>query len=258
MPITEIDNHRPKVALFVTCLVDLCRPSVGFAALRLLEHAQCHVTIPTQQTCCGQPAFNNGDKHTAQALAKQHIALFESFDYVVIPSGSCAGMLRQHYPTLLADDPVWAERAAAFAARCYELTQFLHDVRPVKIDCTYPHTVTYHDACAGLRELGVQEQPRALLNQVKQLTLTELKETEACCGFGGTFCVKYPEISTKMVDDKIAHIAQTYADVVLAGDLGCLLNIAGRLHRHHLPIAVYHVAEVLAGMATEIPAVGQP
>ena len=137
------------------------------------------------------------------------------------------------------------------------MTQFLHDIRQLSIDCTYPHTVTYHDACSGLRELGVKQQPRTLLSQVQHLKLSELKETEACCGFGGTFCIKYPEISTKMVDDKIADITHTQAEVVLAGDLGCLLHIAGRLQRLQLPIKAYHIAEVLAGMATHIPAIGQ-
>jgi L-lactate dehydrogenase complex protein LldE len=154
---TDIKNNPPKIALFVTCLVDLFRPSVGFAALRLLEQADCHVTIPTEQTCCGQPAFNNGDWDSAQALAKQHIELFNDFDYIVLPSGSCAGMLRRHYPVLLKDDPLWSGRAVAFAERCYELTQFLNDIVHLKLDCSYANTVTYHDSCSGLRELDIRE-----------------------------------------------------------------------------------------------------
>ncbi len=247
-----------RVGLFVTCLVDLFRPSVGFAAVKLLEDAGCTVEVPRAQTCCGQPAYNSGDQADARAIAAQVIEAFEGFEYVVAPSGSCAGMLRQHYPTLLADDPALAPRARQLAGRSHELVSFLTDVRGVTgATARYDGVVTYHDACSGLRELGIQAQPRQLLAGVAGLTLAELPETEVCCGFGGTFCVKYPEISNRMVGAKAANVALTGADTLLAGDLGCLMNLAGKLKRDGSPVRVRHVAEVLAGM-TEAPPIGEP
>jgi L-lactate dehydrogenase complex protein LldE len=246
-------SKGPHVGLFVTCLVDLFRPSVGFAAVKLLEDAGCTVEAPEAQTCCGQPAYNSGDKRTAQDLARRTIAAFEKFDYVVVPSGSCGGTLKEHYPHLLEDDPAWAHRAQHLAARTYELISFLHDVRGVRaVTARYDGVATYHDSCSGLRELGVKAQPRALLRSVAGLTLKELPGAEVCCGFGGTFCVKYPEISDKMVGEKCADIVATGADTLLAGDLGCLMNMAGKLKRDGKNVAVRHVAEVLAG-ATEPP-----
>ena len=249
-------DAAPRVGLFVTCLVDLYRPNVGFAAVKLLEDAGCTVEVPRAQTCCGQPAFNNGDNADARAIAAQTIAALEGYDYVVAASGSCAGMLR-HYPGLFADDPQWAQRAADFAARCHELTGFLVDVLGVEgVAAEYRGTVTYHDSCSGLRELGIKAQPRKLLDGVAGLQLAEMSETEVCCGFGGTFCVKYPEISERMVSDKCASAQRSGADTLLAGDLGCLLNIAGRLRREGSEMRVYHTAEVLAGM-TDLPGIGQ-
>jgi L-lactate dehydrogenase complex protein LldE len=253
-----MSNQSPRVGLFITCLVDLFRPNVGFAAIKLLENAGCQVEVPTSQTCCGQPAYNNGDLVNSRAIAKQVITHFEDFDYIVVPSGSCAGMFRQHYPQLFSDEPEWQKKAQAFAARCYELVSFLTDVCSVTtVKAQFKQRVTYHDSCSGLRELGIKAQPRQLLNSVKGVQLVEMKETEVCCGFGGTFCVKYSDISTKMVSDKVAHIQETNANVLLAGDMGCLLNIAGRLTRLNSPIKVYHIAEVLADM-TEVPAIGKP
>jgi L-lactate dehydrogenase complex protein LldE len=247
----------PRVGLFVTCLVDLFRPTVGFSAVKLLEDAGCTVAVPAGQTCCGQPAFNSGDRADAAALARQTIAAFEGFDHVVVPSGSCAGMIRVHYPELLADDPAWAHRAQHLAARTHELVSFLVDVLGVTgVAARYPDAVTYHDSCSGLRELGIKAQPRALLASVEGLELRELPGAEVCCGFGGTFCVKYPEISNRMVEDKAADIAATGAGTVLAGDLGCLLNIAGKLSRQGSPVKVRHVAEVLSGLAADTPAIG--
>ena len=245
-----------RVALFVTCLVDLFRPSVGFAAVKLLEQAGFTVEVPEAQTCCGQPAYNTGDRADTQAIARNTIAAFEGFDYIVAPSGSCGGMLHCHYPELLADDPKWAPRAVNFAARCYELTQFLVEVAKVKLDVSFPSRVAYHDSCSSLREMGVKAQPRALLGQVKNLQLSELAETDACCGFGGTFCVKFPDISNKMVERKTADIVTSGADTLLAGDLGCLMNIAGKLKREGSAVKVRHVAEVLAGM-TDDAAIGE-
>jgi L-lactate dehydrogenase complex protein LldE len=248
----------PRVALFVSCLVDLFRPSVGFAALRLLEDAGCMVDVPRAQTCCGQPAYNQGDRADAVALARRTIDALQGYDYVVVPSGSCAGMLRQHYPELFPEGSPEAGRARELAARTYELVSFLTDVRDViGVDAEFRARVTYHDSCAGLRELGIKQQPRLLLQSVHGLELTELPDAEVCCGFGGTFCVKYPAVSTRMVDDKAADIAATGAEVVLAGDLGCLMNIAGRLSRLGSQVEVRHVAEVLAG-STRQPPIGAP
>ena len=250
-------SERPRVGLFVTCLVDLFRPSVGFAAVKLIGDAGCEVEVPTAQTCCGQPAYNSGDKATAQQLARNTIAAFEGYDYVVAPSGSCAGMLKAHYPDLLADDPHWAARAKAFAAKVFELISFLVDVRgQSRVSTTFEGRVAYHDSCSGLRELGIKAQPRALLASVRGLTLVELADAEACCGFGGTFSVKYPDISNAIVERKAADVTATGAELVLAGDLGCLMNIAGKLSRQGRRIAVRHIAEVLAGETSD-PAIGE-
>jgi L-lactate dehydrogenase complex protein LldE len=250
-------QKRPRVALFVTCLVDLYRPSVGFAAIKLLEDAGCEVVVPLAQTCCGQPAFNSGHRASAQEIARQVIAAFLPYDYVVAPSGSCAGMISHHYPSLFSEhDPEARGQAETLAGKTHELTSFLTDVlKMTRVEASYGGMVTYHDSCSGLRELGVKAQPRRLLESVQGLGLTEMAEPEICCGFGGTFCVKYPEISTRMVSDKVSDIAATGADTLLAGDLGCLLNMAGRLKREGSAIRVRHVAEVLAG-ATETPPIG--
>ncbi len=249
---------RPRVGLFVTCLVDLFRPTVGFAAVKLLENAGCTVEVPRAQTCCGQPAYNNGDRADARAIAREVVKTFERFDYVVVPSGSCGGTLRRHYPALLADDPDWAERARAVAGKVYELISFLTDVRGVSaVDASFNGTVTYHDSCSGLRELGIKDQPRRLLASVKGLKLKEMEDAEVCCGFGGTFSVKYPDISNAIVEKKTRHVGQTEADLLLAGDLGCLMNMAGKLKRKGKPVAARHIAEVLAGM-TEEPPIGAP
>ncbi|WP_198375901.1 (Fe-S)-binding protein [Neoroseomonas rubea] len=249
---------RPRVALFVTCLVDLYRPSVGFAALRLLEQAGCQVDVPHTQTCCGQPAFNTGDRATARDLARAVIDAFQGFDHVVAPSGSCAGMIAHHFPSLFDDDPGYRAKAEALAGRTHELVSFLVDVMGMeRVAASYGDRVTYHDSCAGLREMGVKAQPRRLLDSVQGLSLTEMADPEICCGFGGTFCVKYPDISTRMVTDKCRDIAATGAGTLLAGDMGCLLNMAGRLKREGSPVKVRHVAEVLAGMAAEVPPIGE-
>ncbi|MGE4218094.1 MAG: (Fe-S)-binding protein [Alphaproteobacteria bacterium] len=247
----------PRVALFVTCLVDLFRPAVGFAALRLLQAAGCRVEVPPVQTCCGQPAYNSGARKDARAIAGDVIRAFEGYDYIVAPSGSCAGMIREHYPVLFAEDAEMAPRAHYVARRTYELVSFLTDVMKVEgVDAAFDGTVTYHDSCSGLRELDVKAQPRRLLASVKGLRLTELPDAEICCGFGGTFCVKYPDISNKLVSEKTASVAATGAGTLLAGDLGCLLNIAGKMRREGRPVHVRHVAEVLAGM-TDRPAIGE-
>ena len=237
-----------RVGLYVTCLVDLMRPSIGFAALQLLEAAGCEVVVPNTQTCCGQPGYNAGDRASALALARKVLDEFEAFDYVVAPSGSCAGMIRTHYPDLFAGQPE-AARAAQLCARTYELTDFLVRVMQFEVATKISiKTITYHDSCAGLRELDVKTQPRALLAKVEGLTLKEMDECEACCGFGGTFAVKYGDISTHIADRKCEHIANCGTDAVVLGDLGCMLNIEGRLRRRgDSKTQVLHVAEVLAG-----------
>ncbi len=251
-------TDRPRVALFVTCLVDLHRPTIGFAAIRLLENAGCQVEVPRAQTCCGQPAYNSGDRATTRDIARTVIDAFSGYDYVVAPSGSCAGMLRHHMPHLFDDDPNTRARADALAAKTHELISFLTDIRGMtEVTAAYAGTATYHDSCSGLRELGVKAQPRTLLASVAGLSLTEMSEPEVCCGFGGTFCVKYPDISTRMVSDKTRDITATGADTILAGDLGCLLNMAGRLRRENSPVHVRHVAEVLANMTGDVPPIGE-
>ena len=238
-----------RVGLFVTCLVDLMRPRIGFAALDLLERAGCEVHVPATQTCCGQPGYNSGDRAGARRLAEKTIAEFERFEYVVAPSGSCAGMIRAHYPELFAGAPEWLQRVRQLAAKTYELTEFLVGVMKVsRVPGAFTGKVTYHDACSGLRELGVKRQPRALLAGVKGLTLAEMQDAEVCCGFGGTFAVKFGDISTRIVDNKCDRIAECAADAVVLGDLGCMLNIEGRLRRRgDQKTQVLHVAEILAG-----------
>jgi len=246
-----------RVGLFVTCLIDMIRPSVGFAAAKLLEDAGCTVEVPLQ-SCCGQPAFNSGDRTTTRDIARQVIAAFASCDYVVVPSGSCAGMLKTHYPELFRGDPNWQPRADAFAEKTYELVSFLVDVCGIsRVAVRLDATATYHDSCSGLRELGVQNQPRRLLATVEGLRLAEMRDSNVCCGFGGTFCVKYPEISNAIVGKKAAAITSTGANLLLAGDLGCLMNMVGKLQRDGAGIEARHVAEVLAGMM-DAPAIGVP
>ncbi|MBX3548685.1 MAG: (Fe-S)-binding protein [Xanthobacteraceae bacterium] len=255
-PIDAAAKKPPRVGLFATCLVDLIRPRVGFATAKLLEDAGCTVEVP-QQTCCGQPAFNSGDRKTARELAAQAIEAFEPYDYVVLPSGSCAGQVSLHYPELFEGDTAWAPRAKRLAAKTFELTAFLNDVLKVTPKARFEGSVTYHDSCSGLRELGIAAQPRKLLANVEGLDLIEMKDPHVCCGFGGTFCVKYPDVSNKIVGKKTENIVASGAATLLAGDLGCLMNMAGKLSREGSKIKVRHVAEVLAGMG-DAPAIGEP
>ena len=249
---------KPSVGFFVTCLVDIMRPRVGFASVKLLEEAGCEVEVPRSQSCCGQPAYNSGDEANSIAIAKQIIKVFERFDYVVVPSGSCAGMFSAHFPRLFKYEFDWLDRAQRMAAKTWELTSFLAEVMQVdSVDSYFPEKCAYHDSCSGLRELGIREQPRQLLSLVKGLSLAELDERDVCCGFGGTFSVKYPEISIRLVSNKVSDLEETSADVLLGGDLGCLLNIAGRLRREGNSTKVFHIAEILAGMA-DGPGIADP
>ena len=250
--------RSPRVGLFVTCLVDLFRPRIGFAAVRLLEQAGCRVEVPPIQTCCGQPAYNGGDRRDAAKIAAQVIEAFAGFDYLVAPSGSCAGMIRRHYPGLFAADSAMRARAEALAAKSWEIVSFLTDVmRLDRIEARLDGSAAYHDCCSGLRELGVKRQPRRLLGRVAGLELKELPGAEICCGFGGAFSVKYPAVSDALATDKLRELEASGAAHLLAGDLGCLMHLAGKLHRAGSKVRVRHVAEVLAGMGEE-PAIGEP
>lgn len=238
-----------RVALFVTCLVDMMRPRIGFAAIRLLEAAGCEVIVPETQTCCGQPAFNGGDRASAAALAKKLIAEFEGCEYIVAPSGSCADQIRTEYPGLLADDPAWHGRAVALASRVHELTDFLVNVARIdKLPGDFRGSIAYHDSCTGLRSLGIKQQPRDLLAKLPGVELREMPGAEECCGFGGTFSVKFGEVSAAIAERKCANACGTAADAIVGGDLGCLLNIEGKLRRMgNEKMRVLHIAEVLAG-----------
>jgi L-lactate dehydrogenase complex protein LldE len=238
-----------RVGFFVTCLVDLMRPSIGFAALKLLEAGGADVYVPPAQTCCGQPAYNSGDRADTIALASKVIGEFEGCDYLVAPSGSCSGMIRTHYPELFSDDPSMLARASALAERTHELTNFLVNVLKVEsVPGRFAGKVTYHDSCAGLREMGIKDQPRALLAKVAGVRLQEMAECETCCGFGGTFSIKFGEISARLADNKCQHVENSGADAVVLGDLGCMMNIEGRMRRRgDIKTKVLHIAEILAG-----------
>ena len=249
-------QDAPRVALFVTCLADMFRPQVGFAAAKLLEQSGCKVEVPLQ-SCCGQPAYNGGDSVSAMAVARNVIATFEPYDFVVAPSGSCAGMIRVHYPRLFQGNDAWSRRAEALAKKTHELFSFLVNVRGVKTVAAECHAnVAYHDSCSSLREMGVKEEPRQLLSSVNGLTLREIKEPQVCCGFGGFFSVKYPDVSARMADDKIADAVGTGAEMLVGGDLGCLLHLSGRMARRGEKLAVRHAAEVMAGLGSD-PAIGE-
>lgn len=241
-----------KVGLFVTCLVDLVRPNIGFATIKLLEHAGCEVIVPATQTCCGQPGYNSGARELSKTLARKVLAEFQDCDYVVAPSGSCSGQMKVHVvEDLFKGEP---EEAAfrALAKKWFELSAFLTNVLEVNtLPAAYRGVVTYHDSCSGLRELGIKAQPRELLVQAGA-TLNEMAECEKCCGFGGTFSIKLGEVSTRMAENKCANIRATGATAIVGGDLGCLLNIEGRLRRTgDNTTRVLHFAEVLAGMTEE-------
>ncbi|HEY1058616.1 MAG TPA: (Fe-S)-binding protein [Limnobacter sp.] len=240
-----------RVGLFVTCLVDAMRPSIGFATLELLESAGCEVVVPEGQTCCGQPAWNSGDAPATRALAMKWLKEFDQFDYVVAPSGSCVGMTKVHYLDVFKNDPEIKQLAASVAAKTHELTDFLVNVLKVKADILAQHapvqTVTYHDCCSGLRELGVKDQPRQLMAMQGATQLCEMRDSRQCCGFGGTFAVKYGEVSAAICDDKCEQIKDSKAQAVVLGDLGCMLNIQGRMERRGDKTQVLHIAELLTG-----------
>lgn len=246
---------KQRCGLFVTCLVDMMRPQIGFATLNLLQAAGCEVAVPPRQTCCGQPAFNAGERETVHALALQFLQDFEAFEVVVLPSGSCAGMIRVHYAEVFASEPQLLARWQALAPRVFELSEFLQRFAPdlalpLQRDPEAPRHITYHDSCSGLRELDIAAQPRALLGKIPALSLTEMPDCRACCGFGGTFAIKFGAISSAIADEKCTNIAASGAQAVVLGDLGCMLHIEGRLRRRgDSQTRVLHLAQVLAGKA---------
>lgn len=242
------DIIPPRVGLFITCLVDNLRPSVGFAAVQLLEEAGCHVEVPLPQSCCGQPGYNNGLKEESRRLARLNIELFKNFDFIVAPSASCAGTLKVHYPKLLREDPIFADLAQECAEKTYELTQFLVQIMNFKLPArqTQWGQVTFHDSCSALRELSVREQPRQLLSQHPNVELVEMQDLESCCGFGGTFAVKFDAISNRLATDKLSNAQATSANLITSTEMGCLSHLAGKASRNKTPIACRHIAEILA------------
>lgn len=240
-----------QVALFVTCLVDQLWPSVGTSTVEVLRRVGCEVTFDEQQTCCGQPAFNTGYREPARALARRFIEAYErnGADAIVAPSGSCTAMVH-HYEDLFEDSAEWRERARAVAARTHELSAFLVNVLGVDdVGAAFTGRVTWHDACHGLRELGLKSEPRRLLAHVRGAEFVELPNAEACCGFGGTFSVKYPEVSVAIVDHKVDALEQAGVDAVVSADASCLMQIGGRLSRRNSRVRAMHLAEVLASTA---------
>lgn len=237
-----------KVSFFVTCLVDQICPDVGRAAVQVLRRAGCEVVFDDRQTCCGQPAFNTGYRNEARTFAKRFIEIFEDSDAeaIVSPSGSCTAMVK-HFRELFDEEPEWRQRAEAVAAKTHEFGSFLVDVIGVEnVGSRSSGRVTWHDACHGLRDLGIREQPRKLLREVEGAEFVEMENADVCCGFGGTFSVKYPEISAGILDNKIEMIEKSGADVVSACDASCLMQIGGRLSRLGSKVTVKHLAEILA------------
>lgn len=237
-----------RVSLFITCLADVFYPDVGKSAVKVLERCGVTVDFPPGQTCCGQPAYNSGYHPEAREAARHMIRAFSSSQYVVAPSGSCAAMVRHYYPELFRDDPEWSERARELAAKTYELSEFLVNVLGVTdVGASYSGMAAYHPSCHLKRGLGVRDEPLTLLSNVRGLSLAELPHSDDCCGFGGTFSLKMGEISQAMVDEKVQQIEATGADLLVGCDLGCLMNIGGRLRRAGKQVQVRHLAEVLAG-----------
>jgi len=236
------------VSLFVTCLVDQLWPSIGTSAVEVLRRAGCEVEFDQRQTCCGQPAFNTGYRTEARRLARRFIEVFEESkaDAIVSPSGSCTAMVH-HFRELFADDESWRARAEALTSRTHEFGSFLINVLGVDdVGASFRGRVTWHDACHGLRDLNVREEPRRLIRNVRGLEFVELASSEACCGFGGTFSVKYPEISVAILDNKIESIEKSGVRAVISGDASCLMQIGGRMSRQASPVLTMHLAELLA------------
>ncbi|BCS89133.1 (Fe-S)-binding protein [Pseudodesulfovibrio sediminis] len=242
---------KHTATLFIQCLVDSLKPEIGDAMVHVLDTLGVSMVYPENQTCCGQPAFNSGYRREATKAARRFIDIFENHNAIVCPSGSCVHMVRHHYLDLFRDEPAMLARARKVAANTYEFTEYLVDVLGVtdpgsQLNSRFDGSVTYHDSCHLSRGLGIRSQPRLLLENIPGLSLIEMDESDRCCGFGGTFSVKYPEISTAMVDDKIQTILATGADAVAGCDVSCLMNIEGRLSRIDSPVRALHIAEILA------------
>jgi L-lactate dehydrogenase complex protein LldE len=237
----------PKVALFITCLADQFFPQVGECVVKILRRLGVEVSFNPAQTCCGQPAFNTGYRQEAKEVAARVLELFEDADYVVAPSGSCTSMVRVFYPELFAGEPGLLKKCERLRERFKEFSEFLVGVLGVEdVGARFPHRVTYHDSCHLLRELGIEEPPRKLLRQVRGIELVEMADDKLCCGFGGTFSVKFPEVSVAMGEDKLRAASQAGAEYLVASDAGCLMHLAGLIHRQGLPLRTLHLAEVLA------------
>ena len=239
----------PKnVALFITCLTDQFYPQVGIAVTKILERLGCNVAFPKTQTCCGQPFFNNGFHDEARDLAKRFISIFDSHNYIVTPSGSCCAMVREQFHELLHDDPAWAPAMNKLASRTFEFVEFLDKVLNVdlsKLALPEKRPITYHYTC-HLRGIGVKDEGVRLLKQIGNVDFRPMEKTDQCCGFGGTFAVKYPAISGAIVDDKVKCVAATGASTLICNDAGCTMNISGMCHRKGVNVRTTHIAEVLA------------
>jgi L-lactate dehydrogenase complex protein LldE len=235
-----------RVSLFITCLADQLYPEVGQSVVRLLHRFGCEVDFPEVQTCCGQPAFNSGYQQEAREVARGMIRAFEHSDYVVSPSGSCTGMVHHYYPQLFADEPAWLEKAERLVNKTYEFSQFMVNVLGVTdLGAILNEKVTYHPSCHAMRLLGVKEEPMQLLSRVEGLDIIDLPKKEDCCGFGGTFAVKMADMSEAMVCEKANHVCSTGARVLVGTDMGCLMNIGGRLNKDNQPVRVLHLAQLL-------------
>ncbi|MBI3950532.1 MAG: (Fe-S)-binding protein [Acidobacteria bacterium] len=236
-----------KVSLFITCLVDQFAPQVGVSMVRVLQRLGVKLDFPADQTCCGQPAYNTGFHSEARSLAERFIRIFEHSEYVVAPSGSCASMVKTFYPDLFKNDAAMLERAKALAARTYEFSEFLVNVLGVEdVGARYDGKVALHQSCHLLRELNVRNEPLRLLKAIRGIQLVELERADVCCGFGGLFSIKYPQISGGILQEKVETIKRSGADVVVASDVGCLMHIAGGLSRQRIPVRTMHIAELLA------------
>jgi L-lactate dehydrogenase complex protein LldE len=239
---------KRQVALFVTCLTDQFCPRVAVAVTKILERFGCDVHFPQSQTCCGQPFYNNGFHPEAAELAKRFVEIFEPYEHVVTPSGSCCAMVREHYPHLLHGDHAWESGVRRVASHTYEFVEFLDKVLKVdlkELSLPEPRTVTYHYTC-HLRGIGVKDEGVRLLKQIGNVNFVPLEKTDQCCGFGGTFAVKYPAISGAIVEDKVNCIAATKAPVTICNDTGCTMNISGMCHRRGVATRVTHIAELIA------------
>ena len=245
-------SETKTVTLFIQCLVDGIYPEVGEAMVKIFRSLGFDLACPTKQTCCGQPAFNAGYRREARVAAKRFIEIFEAADTIVCPSGSCVTMVRHHYPELFDDDDSWLQRARQVAANTYELTEYLVDVMEVDdLGAHYDGKITYHDSCHLLRSLRIKDQPRRLLRKVSGADFVEMYDSDKCCGVGGSFSVKYADISAALVEDKVNNIIDSGADTVVGCDMGCLMNIQGMLSRKGSDIKTLHIAQILAGMKND-------